>query len=126
MKIYSKFGVFKISPLEMSEGGRSPAPWKFSNLTCMTDYTRVANQLRTVSWSYYCHPMRVFKPVYMIPTFPLTEKLCNQKDTHLSISLCVLVEVTMSSFMPLIRAPLWKMRDFYSNLFVCLNLQMNL
>ena len=36
------------------------------------DYTTIADQLSTVSWSNNSHPAVVVKPVYGIPTFPLT------------------------------------------------------
>ena len=49
------------------------------------DYTTIAAQLRTVSWSSDSHPTGVVKTVYGIPTFQLTLKLCNQKNTHLKI-----------------------------------------
>ena len=38
------------------------------------DYTTIADQLKTVSWSNGSHPTGVFKPFYEIPTFPLTTK----------------------------------------------------
>ena len=38
------------------------------------DYTKMADGLRTVSWSNNSHPTGVVKPVYGIPTFPLTAK----------------------------------------------------
>ena len=38
------------------------------------DYTTIADQLRAVSWSNDSHPTDVVKPVYGIPTFPLTAK----------------------------------------------------
>ena len=38
------------------------------------DYTTIADRLRTVSWSNDSHPTGVVKPVYGIPTFPLTAK----------------------------------------------------
>ena len=38
------------------------------------NYTTIADRLRTASWSNYCNPTGEFKPVYGIPTFPLTEK----------------------------------------------------
>ena len=36
------------------------------------DYTTIADWLRKVSWSNDSHPTGVVKPVYRIPTFPLT------------------------------------------------------
>ena len=38
------------------------------------DYTTIADQLRTVSLGDESHPTGVVKPVYGIPTFPLTAK----------------------------------------------------
>ena len=38
------------------------------------DYTTNAVRLRTVSWGNDSHPTGVVKPVYGIPTFPLTAK----------------------------------------------------
>ena len=38
------------------------------------DYTTIADRLRTVSWGNDSHPTGVVKPVYGIPTFPLTAK----------------------------------------------------
>ena len=44
------------------------AKWQHKNF----DYTTTADRLRTVSWSNDNHPTGVVKPVYAIPTFPLT------------------------------------------------------
>ena len=44
------------------------------NITNNFDYTMIANQLRTVSWSNDSHPIGVVKPAYRIPTFLLTAK----------------------------------------------------
>ena len=44
------------------------------NATKDFDYSTIADQLRTVSWSNDSHPTGVVKPVYGIPTFPLTTK----------------------------------------------------
>ena len=38
------------------------------------DYTTIADRLRTVSWDNDSHPTGVVKPVYGIPTSPLTAK----------------------------------------------------
>ena len=38
------------------------------------DYTTIVGRLRAVSWSYDSHATSVFRPVYGIPTFPLTTK----------------------------------------------------
>ena len=47
------------------------------------DYTTIADRLGTVSLSNDSHPTGVVKPVYGIPTFPLTANAVYQKDTHL-------------------------------------------
>ena len=44
------------------------------NATKNFDYTTIADRLRTVSWGSDSHPAGVVKPVYGIPTFPLTAK----------------------------------------------------
>ena len=44
------------------------------NATKNFDYTTIADRLRTVSWGNDSHPAGVVKPVYGIPTFPLTAK----------------------------------------------------
>ena len=44
------------------------------NATKNFDYTTIADRLRTVSWGSDSHPSGVVKPVYGIPTFPLTAK----------------------------------------------------
>ena len=38
------------------------------------DYTTIADRLKTDSWSNNSHPTGVVKPIYGIPTFPLTAK----------------------------------------------------
>ena len=54
------------------------AMWQHKNATKHFDNTTIADRLRTVSWGNDSHPTGVVKPVYGIPTFPLTEeKLCN-------------------------------------------------
>ena len=50
------------------------AKWQHKNATKNFDYTTIADWLRTVSWSNDGHPTGVVKPVYGIPTFPLTAK----------------------------------------------------
>ena len=49
------------------------------------DYTPNADRVRTVSWSAYCHPTGVVKLVNGYSTFPLSLKLCNQKDKHFEL-----------------------------------------
>ena len=47
------------------------------------DNTKIADRHRTVSWSNDSYPTTVVKPLYGIPTFPLTTKLCHQKEIYL-------------------------------------------
>ena len=47
---------------------------QYKNATKDFDYSTIADQLRTVSWSNDSHPTGVVKPVYGIPTFSLTTK----------------------------------------------------
>ena len=47
---------------------------KTQNATRIFDYTTIADRMRTVSWRNFCHQTGVVKPVYRIPTFPLTSK----------------------------------------------------
>ena len=56
------------------------SPYTDSNVTTQKrhqnfDYTTIADRLRTVSWGNDSHPTGVVKPVYGIPTFPLTAKV---------------------------------------------------
>ena len=44
------------------------------NATKNFDYTTIADRLRTISWGDDSRPSCVVKPVYGIPTFPLTTK----------------------------------------------------
>ena len=48
--------------------------WQHINATKNFDYTTIADRLRTVSWGNDSHQTGVVKPVYVIPTFPLTAK----------------------------------------------------
>ena len=48
------------------------------NATKNIYYTTIAESLRTVSWGSDSHPTGVVKPVYWIPTFPLTAKAKKQ------------------------------------------------
>ena len=52
------------------------------NATINFDYTTIADQLRTVSWSNNSHPTGVVKPVYGYPSFPLATKVV-YKRTHI-------------------------------------------
>ena len=54
------------TPTEMSKGQKDNT----NNVTKKFDYTAVADQLRTVSWSNYSHPTGVVNLVYG-QTFPL-------------------------------------------------------
>ena len=55
------------------------------------DYATIADRL----WSNCRYPTGVVKLVYGIPTFQLTAKICVIKRTHIKVSLCVFVEVTV-------------------------------
>ena len=68
-----------LTPIEKSKEQRDNT----KNATKNFDYTTIADRLRTVSWGNDSHPTGVVKPVYGIPTFPITTKALNQKDTHL-------------------------------------------
>ena len=50
------------------------ATWKYKDDTKNFDYITIADRLRTVSLGSDSHPTGVVKPVYGIPTFPLTAK----------------------------------------------------
>ena len=49
------------------------ATWQHKNANKISDHT-FADRLKTISWGNDSHPTGVFKPVYGIPTFPLTAK----------------------------------------------------
>ena len=57
---------------------------KHKNATKHFDYTTIANQLRTVSLSNENRSTVVVKPVYGIPTFPLTAKALYTKGYTLN------------------------------------------
>ena len=59
-----------LTPIEKSKKQRDNT----KNATKNFDYTTIADRLRTVSWGNDSHPAGVVKPVYGIPTFPLTAK----------------------------------------------------
>ena len=59
-----------LTPTEQSKKQRDNT----KNATKNFDYTTIADRLRTVSWGNDSHPAGVVKPVYGIPTFPLTAK----------------------------------------------------
>ena len=59
-----------LTPTEKSKKQRDNT----KNATKNFDYTTIADRLRTVSWGNNSHPAGVVKPVYGIPTFPLTAK----------------------------------------------------
>ena len=48
------------------------ATWQHKNATINFDNTKIADGLRTVSWSNSSYPTGVVKPVYERSTFPLT------------------------------------------------------
>ena len=48
------------------------ATWQQNYATKKFGYTPIAGRLRTISWGNDSHPTAVVKPVYGIPTFPLT------------------------------------------------------
>ena len=52
----------------------SATNWAHKKATKNFDYTTIANRLRTVSWSNDNYPTGVVKPVYRIPSFPITTK----------------------------------------------------
>ena len=54
------------TPAEKSKGQND----NINNVTKKFDYTAVADRLRTVSWSNYCHPTGVVNR-FTGPTFPL-------------------------------------------------------
>ena len=59
-----------LTPTEKSKKQRDNT----KNATKNFDYTTIADRLRTVSRGNDSHPAGVVKPVYGIPTFPLTAK----------------------------------------------------
>ena len=59
-----------LTPTEKSKKQRDNT----KNATKNFDYTTIADRLRTVSWGNDSHSAGVVKPVYGIPTFPLTAK----------------------------------------------------
>ena len=57
-------------PIENSEKAKR----QHKIATKISDYTTIADRLRTVSWSDDNHPTYVVKPFYGIPTFQLTPR----------------------------------------------------
>ena len=55
------------------------ATLKHKNAANNFDYPTIADRLRMVSWGNDSHPTGVVKPVYGIPTFPLTTKAVESK-----------------------------------------------
>ena len=53
--------------------------WQHKNATKNFDYTTIVVRLRMVSWGNDSFLTGVVKPVYGIPTFPLTEKAVQSK-----------------------------------------------
>ena len=72
----------KTEEIWLSPMTKAPTPTEKSkkqrdntkNATKNFDYTTIADRLRTVSWGNDSHPTGVVKPLYGIPTFPLTAK----------------------------------------------------
>ena len=67
------------------------------------DYTTIADRLSTVSWSNNSHPAVVVKPVYGIPTFPLTATRTRDKVSIIIVqfgiyTLCTGYKVRFSAF----------------------------
>ena len=58
----------------MKKSPNTVRKWKPRESHQNVDYTTIVDRLRTVSWGNKCHPSSVVKPVYGIPTFPLTAK----------------------------------------------------
>ena len=69
------------TPTEMSKGKSDNT----NNATKKFDYTAIADQLRTVSWSYYSHPTGVVNRFTGLSSHS-PQQPCNQKDTHLMYS----------------------------------------
>ena len=57
-----------------TKGKIQKATWQRKNATRTFDNTTIAGRLSTVSWDNDSHQTGVVKPVYGIPTFPLTTK----------------------------------------------------
>ena len=72
--------MFKMRPIWYCKVESSKK--KSDNTKKNFDYTTIADRFRTVSWGDDSHSTGVVKPVYGIPTFPLTTKAV---DTHLKI-----------------------------------------
>ena len=54
------------------------ATWQHTNATQNFDYITITDRFRTVSWGNDSNPTGVVKPVYGIPTYPLTAKAVKQ------------------------------------------------
>ena len=57
--------------------------WQHKNATKNFDYLTIADRPRTLSWSNDSNQTGVAKPVYGIPTFPLTTKAVLSKGLTL-------------------------------------------
>ena len=76
----SREGQEKKEEIWLSPMTKAPTPtekskkakWQHKNATKNFDYTTIADRLRMVSWRNDSHPTDVVKPVYGIPTLPLT------------------------------------------------------
>ena len=69
----------KKEEIWLSPMTKAPTPTEKSikqrdNTKTSPNYTTIAIRLRTVSWDNDSHPTGVVKPVYGIPTLPLTAK----------------------------------------------------
>ena len=63
------------------------------NATKNFDYTTIADRLTTVSWGNDIHPTVVVRPVYGIPTFPLTAKAVLSKGhTFKNLKIILLIK----------------------------------
>ena len=62
------------SVLHRQKNKKKSPTWQHKNATKNFDYTTIADRLKMVSWGNDSNPTGVIKPVYGIPTFPLTTK----------------------------------------------------
>ena len=72
---------------------QSKTTWQFKNATKKFDYTTIADRLKTVSWVNDSHLTDAVKPVYGIPTFPLTATTVKSKGcTFKNLYIILLIE----------------------------------
>ena len=81
--------------------------WKDKSATKNFDYTTIADQLRTVSWSNDSHQSGVVKPVYGIPTFPLSAKAV-QSEGHTFKNLLIIILIKAEDQQPTKAERPWK------------------